>query len=435
MHDLDELRRIAHLIQQPSLEAILSTARRRRRRAIAAGTAVGAVLTVLVGGGALLTDYDDVSAPVDGPARGPMTPEKIVTGETSRLVSAATSLDDIDVRIAVWEADCTGCGESDGAGGTMSALALTTDGFASATYVASPVADDQTFRQAGEVYGPRIENPAEDLFLIVDTERPGEWLVTADGTVRRVERVTTELAPTDPRLWFRCHPVNPPPAWEESGVPMIDPAHLFPWCALDPDSATAYEWPARWNGSLTLPNSGDEPWGIDNLWQPTYAWWEIDGQRQRRFLSDRVADARGAVWNPPTGGPLFFTRIGYEPTIDLLIPGEGPAAQVVTRDAPDAPVPSDPPSAQFDMMTGTPEGSLLAVETYSQTVIWRADDLAGSDFELVHESASTPDVGQTQSTWVHEPTIVGDRIHVRTPRGVVVSDDDGRTWTEITTWR
>ena len=33
-----------------------------------------------------------------------------MTGEDSRLVQAATSLDDLDVRIAVWEADCPQCG-------------------------------------------------------------------------------------------------------------------------------------------------------------------------------------------------------------------------------------------------------------------------------------------------------------------------------------
>ena len=60
---------------------------------------------------------------------------------------------------------------------TLSALALTTDGFASTTYARNPVASHQMPEALGEFRGPWIESPAEDLFLIVDTEKPGEWLV------------------------------------------------------------------------------------------------------------------------------------------------------------------------------------------------------------------------------------------------------------------
>jgi hypothetical protein len=427
MHDLDELRGLTGQIRQPSFEAIVATARRRRRRAIATVTALCAGFVVLVGGGALLSGTYDRPAPaVDEPPPGPMSPEGIVTGEASRLVVAAASPGDSDVRVALWEADCEGCGAPDGTWSTKSAFALTTDGFVSrTTYVDAPAFGVQEHPLAEEPRGPRIESPAKDLFLITDTMRPGEWLVGTDGTVQQVERVQTRLAPTDPRLWFRCHPAETPPAWD--GYLQIDPAHLYPWCALDPDSATAYEWPARWIGSQVLPVSGEEPWGIDNLAQPTFAWWEVDGQRYRRFLADGVGDARGPVYNPPTGGPLFFTRFEYEPSMDLLEPGEGPDMQVLTRDAP-----GDRYAPSFDLMAGTPDGALLAVSTYPETMIWRTEDLDEGDFELVHESASP---APTQLAWVHEPAVVGDRIHVMTPVGVLVSEDDGRTWTEITTWR
>jgi hypothetical protein len=112
--------------------------------------------------------------------------------------------------------------------------------------------------------------------------------------------------------------------------------------------------------------------------------------------------------------------------MDLLEPGEGPDMQVLTRDAP-----GDRYAPSFDLMTGTPDGALLAVSPYPDTGIWRTENLGG-DFELVHESASP---APTQLAWVHEPTVVGHRIHVMTPVGVLVSDDDGRTWTEFTTWR
>jgi hypothetical protein len=426
MHNLAALRGLTGQIRQPSFEAIVTTARRRRRRNVASATAVCAAFALLVGGAAFLTGTYDRRAPlVDEPPPGPMTPRGIVTGEASNLVAAAASLDDPDARVALWEADCEGCGEPDGTWSKKSALALTTDGFASTTYVDAPALGLLEHPLAGDPRGPRIESPAKDLFLITDTMRPGEWLVDTNGTVRHVERVGTRLAPSDPRLWFRCHPAESPPAWE--GYLQIDPAHLYPWCALDPDSATAYEWPARWTGSLELPVSGEEPWGIDALAQPTFAYWEVDGQRYRRFLADGVGDARGPVYNPPTGGPLFFTRFEHEPSMNLLEPGEGPDIRVLTREAP-----RDLQAPGFDLMTGTPDGALIAVSSYPETTVWRAEDVDGGNFEVVHESASR---APTQLAWVHEPTIVGDRIHVMTPVGVLSSDDDGRTWTEITTWR
>lgn len=71
--------------------------------------------------------------------------------------------------------------------------------------------------------------------------------------------------------------------------------------------------------------------------------------------------------------------------------------------------------------------------TYPQPAIWRVESLADADLELVHESM-TGDPDRDQTAPVHEPIIVGDRIHIMTPKGVLISDEDGRTWTEIT-WR
>jgi hypothetical protein len=433
MPELDELRGLADVIRQPSLGAIVSTAERRRRRALVAAVSVGATVALLAGAGTLLTGYDDRSAPpahdpAPGPTPGTTTPRGIVTGEGSHLIQAATSPDDLDVRIAVWEAGCPDCDGSGPARSPASALALTTDGFASTTYVANPLAPHPRPDELSEFTGPRIESPTRDLFLVSDTEAPDEWLVRSDGTLQRVQRVTTPLAPTDPRLWFRCHPAEEPASWD--GAPYIDPAHHFPWCALDPGSATAYEWPARWNGSVPTPVAGEAPWGTDERWQPTFAWWEADGQRSRRFLADGVGDARGKVWNSPTGEPLFFTRLDHEPKIDLLVPGKGADAQVLHRAAPDASY-----TRQFDLMTGTPDGALLAVQTYPETVIWRAEDLERGDFELVEEFVPAGGTDPTQWGWMHEPTIVGDQIFVVTRQGLATSDDDGHTWTELTTWR
>jgi hypothetical protein len=378
MRELDDLRRAAELVRQPPLDAIVSTARRRRRRTILTVVAAGAAVALLAGGAAALTDTLDRSAPpVDRPAPGRTTPEGIVTADASRLVVGATSIGDPDVRLSLWESGCAGCARPDGTADTRSAMALTTDGYEDTAYLASPVPRSRVLAVEGELRGPRIESPTDDTFLVVDTQRPGEWLVGADGSVQRVDRVTARLAPADPRLWFRCFPAHRPAAWGD--VTTVNSAHEYPWCALDPESATAYEWPARWAGSVTLPTSGEQAWGTDNAAQPTFAWWEAQGRRHRRFLADGVGEARDVVWSSPTGRPLFFVKRANESTVALFEPR--PVPRVVVRDAPVA-----PSSRQFDVMVGTPDGAVVAVRThwtagasttepYHETVIWRGERL------------------------------------------------------------
>ncbi len=438
MHELDDLRRAADLVRQPPLDAIVSTARRRRRRTILTVLAAGVAVALLAGGGTALTDRLDRSAPpVDRPLPGRTTPEGIVTADASRLVVAATSVGDPDVRLALWESGCAGCARPDGTADTRSALALTTNGYEDITYLASPVPRSRVLAVVGELRGPRVESPTDDTFLVVDTQRPGEWLVRTDGSVQRVDRVAARLAPDDPRRWYRCFPAHRPAAWGD--VTTVNPAHEYPWCALDPESATAYEWPARWVGSVTLPTSGEQAWGTDTTAQPTFAWWENEGGRHRRFLADHVGDARDTVWSSPTGRPLFFVKRAGQSTVELFEPR--PAARVVTRAAPVA-----PSARQLDVMVGTPGGAVVALRThwtagasttdpYHETVIWRAESVFNGHFDLVHESDASADLAPPQLAWAHEPTVVGNRILVMTPRGVVISSDDGRTWTEITTWR
>ena len=420
MPDLDQLREATALIRQPPLDEIVDTARRRRHRAVLAATAAATVLGL--GATAVLTTPTEAPAPAS-PA------EKVVRAPSSRLVATATSLDDLDTRLAVWASSCPECAEPGGAATPRSVLALTTDAFAATTYVPNPVPGEHGPRQVGDAYGPRIESVTADQFLLVATDRPREWLVGTDGTVEPVRRVSTRMAPSDPRLWFRCSPGEATGRGQEG---WLDPAAGYPWCALDPVTGTAYEWPRRWAGSVSLPVSGVAPWGVDAENQPTFAWWEAGGERHRRFLAESPLDARGVVWNPPGDDPLFFVHAAHDDEIDLVVPGPGagPGAEVLTRSAP-----HDPLSSDFDLLVGTPGAALLAVRVAPETVIWRADTATGSTFEVVHRSGRSDSLALPQSAWLHEPVVRDGRIHVTTSRGVVVSHDDGLTWTEVTRWR
>ena len=116
---------------------------------------------------------------------------------------------DPDVRLSMWHALCHWCPDRpDGRGGllgppTYTGMALTTDGYETATYVR------HTFSNLVSA----VHSPRDDVFLVADLGNGREWLVEVDGTVRRVQRVETELRPTDPRLWFEWagQVAGPPP--------------------------------------------------------------------------------------------------------------------------------------------------------------------------------------------------------------------------------
>ena len=111
---------------------------------------------------------------------------------------------------------------------TFTGMALTDDGYETATYV----------RHSFSSLGGNIRSPRDDTFLFVDDANGREWLIDLDGTVRRAQRTSEVLRPTDPRLWFEC---GRPGGWTTT------------WCSLDPDTATAYVWPEEWNRSAVPP--------------------------------------------------------------------------------------------------------------------------------------------------------------------------------------
>ncbi len=417
MPEVEDLRGLVPQIQQPPLEAIVSTARRRRRAAFAATLALGTA--AFVASGMLVAADDDRGQP---PA-GQVPPNQKVV-RTADLVAAAVSPGNLGVRISLWVRGCPECPGVEGEPPRGPALALTKDGFGAATFRASPVKLAPSGWPGGpSSRGPRIDAPAEGTFLLVDTEMPREWLVSADGSVTRVTRVETVIAPDDPKLWFKCHPARDPASWADA-VPPVDPAHMFPWCALDLATATSYEWPTAWNGSLALPVEGGSPWGVDDRWQPTVAWWETNGVRHHQVLGDCPCVGRGPVWgaHQPTYF-VFDTRVNE---LQLLGPGPGADLEAVRLEPPGA------EDVEIDAMVATPGGALLAVQTFPEARIWRADNLTEGGFTLVHSSWYD---APSQLALAHEPVVADDHIDVQTPWGWVRSLDDGRTWTEVSTWR
>lgn len=81
-------------------------------------------------------------------------------------------------------------------------------------------------------------------------------------------------------------------------------------------------------------------------------------------------------------------------------------------------------------LTGTPSGGLLTLSHYPHLTIWRADGLESGDFTRVVSSgvleALQADPGLRA---------VGDRLFLNLGDLVLASDDDGRTWSAVSTWR
>jgi hypothetical protein len=342
-----------------------------------------------------------------------MTPEEVVNAPDAELEAVAVAPGDPDVRISMWRALCGYCPDRpDGRGGflgppTFTGMALTTNGYETATYVRNPFSQRSI----------SVQSPRDDVFLINDTGNGREWLVDLDGTVRSVARVETELVPTDPRLWFECAR----PGGDSST-----------WCSLDPDAATAYAWPDPWSGSAmspesaVSPNSGVEPWGWSPSSSGTFedpgvvveAWWDDSGVRHRRVLA---TDARGGVViGSPAGDLAYWTWQIGDNKVDLHTGRDrGAAWYVDSRDAPGV--------NRWMQMTRSPDGALLAWTTYPHLVVWRAE-ASGGGFRQVYEAFGPETAGA--GLWTQDAL-----VHASGSATAAVSEDGGLTWTTIESWR
>ena len=229
-----------------------------------------------------------------------MTPREVVNAPDADLVIVALAPGDPDVRLSAWTARCRWCPDRpDGRGGslgppTFTGMALTTDGYETATYV----------RPRSPQLGYTVLSPRDDVFLLNDAANGREWLVDVDdGTEHRVARVDSELRPADSRLWFEC------------GIAGGDSST---WCSLDVDTATAYAWPAAWSGSAVPPYVGDEPWGWEPPgWSLTSTGTFEDDPDNTAPTTTRVAHTRPGGTPTAAGSAVRSPRTRWAPSVDL----------------------------------------------------------------------------------------------------------------------
>jgi hypothetical protein len=359
------------------------------------------------------------------PAQGTdvLSPRQTVLSYNASLVTATTSLDDADVRLSVWEAVCQICPPRWGGRGQpwYDAMAVTDDGFETATYLPPP------WSRIIE----SITSVGRDTFLI-DESNGDLKLLEADGTLRRVRLVEETRTASDPRLVVRC-------GGFEAG-------YGDGWCVLDLPTATVAPLSSTYMTNGTSdgdPTLAQRPWGIESRPDlPDRAWWDDGGTRRYADLptTGRVQSvpslSRGADTPTYVHWRLWSHQIDVYAVTDrtngLARVGSRPWLPVSRDDVEEVGHPHD--VALGVDYAETPDGGLLAWSSRVNTreprlTIWRADSLADGEFAVVYrsdvESHDTFDLG------LH-PVLHDGRIHLDR----LVSDDDGRSWTEQAgSWR
>jgi hypothetical protein len=400
---------------------------RRRRVGIAAGLATAVVAGIVAVAMGVSHGPDRASQPVGTPTPLPsattapthvsdtsMTAREVVGAANAELLYAGVSADDPDFMISAWNAECTWCPIDPRLEGrpSFSGMAITVDGFKSATYVRPP-------RGFGVI---RVLSPAPDVLLITDPANGREVLVGRDGSMTRVQRVVADRPASEPRQWFECR---------------VSGSDRLTWCALDVDAATAYEWGSPWSGSSDLTQSAVDP-GLDapargrhlraDLGSDVVAWWIQEGERKervvapgrRRLFADAVVAAKEDL--------LYWSHVGGTDRMTFHIGDDNGASwRDVEQSAPT-------PDITTEEVLATPSGAIVLrhITEHRDAVrarIWRLDSLEGGDWELVHDTGEVPymyDLGQ-----MFQPTNAGSRLVL----GLLSSDDDGRTWTQVSTLR
>ena len=457
--ELETLRSLADRPQPPAFEALEEVARLRTRRT-AATAALASMLSVLVvaGGIVVATAHDDRSAPepIITPTRTPsvtpsptptpdptpthpsdtsMTPAEVVLADDATLELTGASLDDPDFRVSKWRATCHWCPKSEVGRPEFTALAITADGYSTATYRRAP------FESGLE----HVESVGPGLLAIVDRANGYEWLVRDDGTITPLDRDFDEIPAADPRLWFVC--LGNTGRTREGGQALPFDARPT-WCALDPSMKTVHIWSGPWVGtlddsrSMVSPGSGVRPWGVR---EPTYgptrpppavdrveAWWEVDGSRHHEDLGP--ATVSGPVLNGPRGLMSCWSWVKGLPTFTVFTSSD----QGDTWRSIELGLPFRPDEYGATPFSWTPGGDLLGREGYAfypadsprfgeGLRLWRASPVDGDVFEVVYEA-------RTGNSITHyDPAFTVDGEQLWASR--LWSEDDGRTWTELLPWR
>lgn len=442
MPDLDMLRSLGDRIHPPALALLEETARRRDRRATLTTVGTGLAAALLVAGGAVALGTSDRDrslpdpvtpvSPTPSPQLTPdpppdaspshysetsMRPREVVHADNAQLRFAGVSADDPDFRISVWTAECTWCPKQPEVGRPwFNAMAVTTDGWRTATYRRPPMGAARPFY---------VHSPAPGVLLVVDDSNGGEWLIREDGSSSRPTRVVSDTEVAEPRRWFVC----------------LSGEDQSTWCAIDVEAEIVYERRGAWSGTPTStlsavsPATGTEPWGrelIASRADPLLAWWYEDGQRRARTLVDRHPTelSAGAVLGADEGDLLYWAHGRGDDLMRFFVGDDlGSSWRTIEQR-----YPADSTSETLVDLLATPEGTVLMrsideVPAGARTRIWRLDSLEEGEWTLVHD---TGDISWTIDTGLMGPlTLVGDGLVL----GTLSSDDDGRSWTGVDQWR
>lgn len=453
MRDLQPLAGLRDQIQAPSYDALADAARRRDRRTAVLTAAGSAAVVLAVVAGALMAtgaDPDSAPGPVITPTPTPtpsptprptyhsatsMTPKEVVSADGAHLVMTAVSADDPDFRVSFWEAECTWCPRSPKDSRfphpSFSGMAITSDGFATATYRRTGPLE----YEEGGLIPVDVVSPGPGLLLLVGGSE-GEWLVRDDGTITRPERVFDASLTSDPRSWFPCQTEHDPiPSWVNPDEPAAT------WCRLDADANTVHVLGSAWWGldeighdtaTVVSPVSGSLRWGLRNQsFDRLVGWWEAGGSRHAKDFGP--AHASGAITNAPVGVMSYWAWQKGSPTLTIFTSSdEGTSWQRST-----VPVPYRPISPWDLDLSWTPDGALLGlqenafdVEDASSYVgtgirLWRSASPGGGAFTKVYEGAPNGSVITTTFT------VINGRIW----SNGLWSDDDGVSWHAIPRWR
>jgi hypothetical protein len=319
-------------------------------------------------------------------------------------------------------------------------MVITTDGFQTVTYRHAPWFDCRRTQPCGSL-PVHVESVGPGLLLVVDDSNGYEWLVRDDGTITPLARDFDDVPATDPQLWFMC--LGNTGRLSPGGA--ATPFDAQPtWCALDPDANEVHIWQGDWAGtlddspSLVDPGSGVSPWGIrDPVVSPErpadpdphlVAWWVTGESRQYEDLGR--ATISGAVGNAPRGVMSLWSWVKGSPTLTVFTSTDQGDTWQTTRLTV-----SFRPS--YDSLFWTPGGALVvrqntiyrdgSANEVDGLRIWRADFVDGGGFEAMYEAATGNQIAQGDLPF----SFKDDRIWASR----LWSDDDGRTWTEVTTWR
>jgi hypothetical protein len=371
--------------------------------------------------------------PADGTRR--LTARQTVLSYNAVLLQATAAFDDPDVRVSLWETVCLACPPCSECRfhPSFRALAVTDDGYRTTRYL-----------RPRQMNVESITRTDDHTFLLNDELNARQQLLSTDGRLRPVRMVDKRRSTRDSGLLFECDRslTDPVIGYDkgESG-----------WCVLDVRTATASPLPATWviGRSMGRPALGQRPWGIEYVYTTgtgpldgyDRAWWDDSGRRRYAALP-QTGLLRPVASLSDDDTPTYLRWPQWSDHVDVLAVRErsGGLRQVADRawlpltraEMGEAGHPKelgiDPHFAR------TPDGGLLAWSYGSYLerpglTIWRADSLTHGAFETVYEDGRQ----------VTDPPRLGldlafhdGRIYLDT----LISDDDGRTWTEpVTTWR